>query len=289
MLNRFYFKSNGLWKSGMLESFWMGSFISQRLCITSFCRERKKRSVRFVPSKTWTSSRLRFLSLLLQILHPLVFSSSHNICVVLWLHFPIELFSSRIRYASEPYYQHCWGAWSESRYWTGTSRILRPGRDRLVHPLLQNSSAQLERDWMGLTLQGELLRDAITSKRCQRCRHVHDKCEPVSILISNALLQLYEGIPGHRFELHALLKWVLGFWVNEKSGIGQTDDAALIHGIEIVRTVAVAVRAICSALDCLIKSHGRAHTLVDKRGGNAVSLSYILLPSYTVHLTFREV
>ncbi|KAJ5203240.1 hypothetical protein N7449_005319, partial [Penicillium cf. viridicatum] len=106
------------------------------------------------------------------------------------------------------------------------------------------------------------IRDAITSKRCQRCRHVHDKCEPVSILISNALLQLYGGIRGHGFELHALLEW--------KSGIGQTDDAALIHGIEIVRTVAVAVRALCSALDCLIKSHGRAHTLVGKRGGNAV-------------------
>ncbi|KAJ5597561.1 hypothetical protein N7537_007645 [Penicillium hordei] len=104
------------------------------------------------------------------------------------------------------------------------------------------------------------IRDAITSNRCQRCRHARDKCE-----------LLYEGIRGHGFELHALLEWVLEFWVNENSGIGQTDDAALVHGIEIVRTVAVAVRALCSALDCLIKSHGKAHNLVGKRGGDAAN------------------
>jgi hypothetical protein len=96
-------------------------------------------------------------------------------------------------------------------------------------------------------------------------------------------LQLYEGIRGHGFELHALLEWVLEFWVNENSEIGQTDDAALVHGIEIVRTVAVAVRALCSALDCLIKSHGKAHNLVGKRGGDAVSPSHLLLSSCTAH------
>lgn len=103
------------------------------------------------------------------------------------------------------------------------------------------------------------------------------------ILISNALLQLYKGIQGHEFELHALLEWVLEFYVNEKLGIGQTDDNALIHSIEIVRTVAVAIRALCSALDCLIKSYGKAHALVGKRGENAMSLSHLLLFSYAVH------
>lgn len=35
------------------------------------------------------------------------FLLSHEIFVMLWAHFPIELFSSLIHYASEPYYQHC--------------------------------------------------------------------------------------------------------------------------------------------------------------------------------------
>ncbi|OQE01966.1 hypothetical protein PENSOL_c003G02217 [Penicillium solitum] len=83
--------------------------------------------------------------------------------------------------------------------------------------------------------------------------------------------------------MHALLEWVWEFWVNEKSGIGQTDDTVLIYDIEIVRTVTVAVRALCSALDCLIKSPGRAHTLVGKRFENAMSLSHLLLSSYTRH------
>ncbi|CRL21059.1 unnamed protein product [Penicillium camemberti] len=43
-----------------------------------------------------------------------------------------------------------------------------------------------------------------------------------------------------------------------------------VNLIEIVRTVAVAIRALCSALDCLIKSYGKAHALVGKRGENAM-------------------
>lgn len=101
------------------------------------------------------------------------------------------------------------------------------------------------------------------------------------IFISDSFLQLCEA--GATVELHALLEWVWGFWVNEKSGIGQTDDTVLIHDIEIVRIVTVAVRALCSALNCLINSHGRAHTLVGKRFENAMSLSHLFLSSYTVH------
>lgn len=79
-----------------------------------------------------------------------------------------------------------------------------------------------------------------------------------------------------------------GWYRSSKSGIGQTDDAALIHGIEIVRTVAAAVRALCFALDCLIKSHSKAHTSVGRRFENAMSLSHSLFSFYSL-LTFRGV
>ncbi|CAG7964187.1 unnamed protein product [Penicillium nalgiovense] len=101
------------------------------------------------------------------------------------------------------------------------------------------------------------VRDA-ASKRCQRCCHAHDKCE-----------LLYEGIRGHGFELHALLEWVMEFWINEESEFGETDDASLVHDIEIVHAAAVAVRDLCAGLDCLIKSHGNAHDLAGERGGGA--------------------
>lgn len=55
---------------------------------------------------------------------------------------------------------------------------------RLVHPLLQNSSANWnETEWVR-PFKVNCIPDAITSRRCQRCRHTHDKCEPVIILIS---------------------------------------------------------------------------------------------------------
>jgi hypothetical protein len=65
-------------------------------------------------------------------------------------------------------------------------------------------------------------------------------------------------------------------WINEESEFGQTDDASLVHDIEIVRAAAVAVRDLCAGLDRLIKSHGNAHNLVDERGGSAVSLPHLL-------------
>ncbi|KAJ6149221.1 hypothetical protein N7471_000420 [Penicillium samsonianum] len=109
------------------------------------------------------------------------------------------------------------------------------------------------------------IRNTVTSKRCQRCFRASDKCELI-----------YEGIRGHGFELHALLEWVREFWINEGSGIGETDDAGLVHDMEVVRAVAKAVRDLCSGLDCLIKSHGAAQNLVRKRGPSAPeNASYI--------------
>lgn len=66
------------------------------------------------------------------------------------------------------------------------------------------------------------------------------------------------------------------FWINEESEFGETDDASLVHDIEIVHAAAVAVRDLCAGLDCLIKSHGNAHDLAGERGGGAVSLPHLL-------------
>jgi hypothetical protein len=89
------------------------------------------------------------------------------------------------------------------------------------------------------------------------------------MLISN---QLYEGIRGHGFELHALLEWASEFWINEESGFGAAEDVGLIHDLDSIRAAAVAVRQLCSAFDCLVKSHARAHALGGKKRG-AVCLS----------------
>ncbi|KAJ5043527.1 hypothetical protein EN45_101330 [Penicillium chrysogenum] len=74
---------------------------------------------------------------------------------------------------------------------------------------------------------------------------------------------------GPRFELHALLEWVMEFWINEESEFGQTDDASLVHDIEKVHAAAVAVRDLSAGVDRLIKFHGSAHNLVGELGGSA--------------------
>ncbi|KGO64154.1 hypothetical protein PITC_087400 [Penicillium italicum] len=128
------------------------------------------------------------------------------------------------------------------------------------------------------------IRDAVTPESCQRFNHIHKQCEPVSTLIPegfsfvqacvilawNAFLQLYEGIQSHCFESHALLEWVLMFWINEKS-FGQTDDAGLLHEMEKFWIVAIAVQDLCFAFDGLINAHGKAQTLVGKHGGSTGS------------------
>lgn len=110
----------------MLESLWMGSFISRGLWITSFCsprkmREIKERSVLFVPSETWDEHRswthlmcynvvswLTRFPMFAYLVETEVFtiapsnvasssevvlSSSHEICVVLWAHFTLASLS----------------------------------------------------------------------------------------------------------------------------------------------------------------------------------------------------
>ncbi|KAJ5868629.1 hypothetical protein N7534_003182, partial [Penicillium rubens] len=79
---------------------------------------------------------------------------------------------------------------------------------------------------------------------------------------------------GPRFELHALLEWVMEFWINEESEFGQTDDASLVHDIEKVHAAAVAVRDLSAGVDRLIKFHGSAHNLVGELGGSAVILFF---------------
>ncbi|KAJ6189582.1 hypothetical protein N7519_004490 [Penicillium mononematosum] len=129
-----------------------------------------------------------------------------------------------------------------------------------------------ENEW-DRPLKINCIRDA-DSKRCQRCCHAHDKCE-----------LLYKGIRGHGFELHALLEWVMEFWINEESEFGQTDDASLVHDIEIVHAAAVAVRDLCAGLDRLIKSHGSAHNLVGERDGSAADEAKA---SYAQYCSYRR-
>ncbi|CAP97665.1 hypothetical protein PCH_Pc22g03770 [Penicillium rubens Wisconsin 54-1255] len=109
----------------------------------------------------------------------------------------------------------------------------------------------------GSTLKITCIRDADSSV-VKRCCHAHDKCKL-----------------GPRFELHALLEWVMEFWINEESEFGQTDDASLVHDIEKVHAAAVAVRDLSAGVDRLIKFHGSAHNLVGELGGSAFRLRLV--------------
>ncbi|CDM36978.1 unnamed protein product [Penicillium roqueforti FM164] len=140
-----------------------------------------------------------------------------------------------------------------------------------IHCFRVSLRAWDETKW-GQPFKVNCIRDPVTSKRCQRCCHARHRCELP-----------YEGIRGHGFELQALLEWVQEIWINEESGIGKGEDVGLVHDIEIVNAVAGAVRDLCSALDCLIKSHGKAHSLAGRHGGDAADMA-----AYTQYCTHQH-